>query len=564
MRRLRTIVRPGRIDRRLLVSLVFVALVTVGLRLPGAIGSPLWQDEVASARVLVQPSLGSMLAQVRKTESAPPAWYAVGWVAHEAGLSVQAFRFFSVLLSAALAVLVVLAALRLMPLPAATLAGLLVAVGWQFLIHGYELRAYSLLAALALGFALLLERAAAVPSRGRLAALGALVALGVLTHYFFALTVIAGVVWLWSERRPGGARVRVSAAVALGAAAFLPWLPSFLEQYHQGRFEWIAAFDPLRATFVFSGLFSDVGSLYARAAEMSPGPAAVGVSVAVLAAVLGGFGALARRSSAGRLLALCGLLPVAGAALVWLAGPRIFDVRNLIGVGPFAAIALAAACAAIPRPLAVAAAGGVLAFAAAGVVERGVSPTPAYDQVAEALVDQGWRPGDPVVLLGRPTRSARRSAGTSPATFRRHGSTSAPATRRASTSSPSAGAESGGTTIDASLPARATSTPSSSRESHPVGRLTGSSGWDLAHGSGRSTAVLPELHSRRGSTRRRPAPLHRRREADRLLVEEQLALLIGFALDQQVPLQRAFSAPLRRFGGVVRRNDGADTRWRCL
>jgi uncharacterized HhH-GPD family protein len=32
-------------------------------------------------------------------------------------------------------------------------------------------------------------------------------------------------------------------------------------------------------------------------------------------------------------------------------------------------------------------------------------------------------------------------------------------------------------------------------------------------------------------------------EADRLLVEEPMALLIGFALDQQVPVQWAFSAP---------------------
>jgi uncharacterized HhH-GPD family protein len=40
-------------------------------------------------------------------------------------------------------------------------------------------------------------------------------------------------------------------------------------------------------------------------------------------------------------------------------------------------------------------------------------------------------------------------------------------------------------------------------------------------------------------------------EADRLLVEEPLALLIGFELDQQVPLQKAFSGPLelkRRIG----------------
>jgi uncharacterized HhH-GPD family protein len=40
-------------------------------------------------------------------------------------------------------------------------------------------------------------------------------------------------------------------------------------------------------------------------------------------------------------------------------------------------------------------------------------------------------------------------------------------------------------------------------------------------------------------------------EADALLAEEPMALLIGFVLDQQVPVQKAFSGPLelqRRFG----------------
>jgi uncharacterized HhH-GPD family protein len=45
--------------------------------------------------------------------------------------------------------------------------------------------------------------------------------------------------------------------------------------------------------------------------------------------------------------------------------------------------------------------------------------------------------------------------------------------------------------------------------------------------------------------------------ADRLLVSDPLALLIGFALDQQVPLQKAFSGPLelsRRIGGLDARH----------
>jgi uncharacterized HhH-GPD family protein len=42
-------------------------------------------------------------------------------------------------------------------------------------------------------------------------------------------------------------------------------------------------------------------------------------------------------------------------------------------------------------------------------------------------------------------------------------------------------------------------------------------------------------------------------EADRLLVEDPLALLIGFALDQQVTVQKAFAGPFelrRRIGGL--------------
>jgi uncharacterized HhH-GPD family protein len=43
-------------------------------------------------------------------------------------------------------------------------------------------------------------------------------------------------------------------------------------------------------------------------------------------------------------------------------------------------------------------------------------------------------------------------------------------------------------------------------------------------------------------------------EADRLLVSEPMALLIGFALDQQVPVQKAFSGPYvlrQRLGSIT-------------
>jgi uncharacterized HhH-GPD family protein len=49
-------------------------------------------------------------------------------------------------------------------------------------------------------------------------------------------------------------------------------------------------------------------------------------------------------------------------------------------------------------------------------------------------------------------------------------------------------------------------------------------------------------------------------DADRLLVSDPLALLIGFVLDQQVTLQKAFSGPLelgRRIGGLDARRIAA-------
>src|SRR4030095_12387661 len=86
--------------------------------------------------------------------------------------------------------------------------------------------------------------------------------------------------------------------------------------------------------------------------------------------------------------------------------------------------------------------------------------------------------------------------------------------------------------------------------------------------------------SRAGSTRgscsgRRPRPNRRTRiipvattavdqlhftgnpEADTLIAQDPLALLIGFVLDQQVPLEKAFSSPLelkKRIGAL----DAAD------
>jgi len=219
-----------------------IAVVAVAARLPHVWSDSLWQDEVASARILREPTFGAMLHRVVRTESTPPLWYTLGWLFHAAGASILDVRLISVAAGGATAALVVLLTREVLPLRLAAVAGLLAALGSSLLAHGHELRAYALLAALATTFAFLLARATRAQRTGNLVALGCCTAAGLLTHYFFCFTALAGLAWLLGEPELRGKRRRPLAALALGGAATLPWLPSALTQYHADRFWWIGPF----------------------------------------------------------------------------------------------------------------------------------------------------------------------------------------------------------------------------------------------------------------------------------------------------------------------------------
>jgi hypothetical protein len=90
---------------------------------------------------------------------------------------------------------------------------------------------------------------------------------------------------------------------------------------------------------------------------------------------------------------------VAAASVVWLAGPDIFNTRNLLGAGPFAAAAIVAVLSALPRPVALAGSAAALAFASVGTAQ-GPPLGPPADRVAKALLAQGWESGDRIELFG--------------------------------------------------------------------------------------------------------------------------------------------------------------------
>jgi Dolichyl-phosphate-mannose-protein mannosyltransferase len=367
------------------------AAVAVAVRLPHVYSLALSEDEVASARILREPSLGSMLGRVARTESTPPLWYALGWMGHQAGLSIDGVRLLSVASGALLAAAVVAMACRVLPLRFSAVAGLLVAVGSQFVFHGYELRAYELFALLAVLFALALGGAVREPGRRSDVYLAAAVAAGLLTHYFFVFTVAAGLCWLWLEPEARAVRRRATIAIGVGAGVCAPWLPYFVKQYRNNRFWWIGPFRLRETLGAPLRLFTPLVA-HGLAGRLLP--------LAFLALVVAGAVALARTSATGRLCALLALGPLVFSSAAWAGGVRIFAVRNLIGIGPFVAVAAVGAVSLVPRRLGVVAlAAGASAAAVAFAVTQS-DPAPQYNLLARALVSEGWHPRDPVVVFG--------------------------------------------------------------------------------------------------------------------------------------------------------------------
>jgi hypothetical protein len=310
---------------------------------------------------------------------------------HLAGAPAESMRLWSVAFSAVLTVLVAVYARRFLPLSGAILAGAIAALGYQLVGHGREMRPYALLALLVVVFALVLENAVALPTRGRLAALGATVLAGSLTHYFFLLAVATGLLWLWTLADANGKRLRISAVVGAALLPLVIWLPVTVEQ--AGRV------NNYFGHFHRWSLMDLYGNLLASQSVWQKGTH--DWRLAVLALVLWGTAVLARRPAA-RLVALMTVVPVALTTLVWVLGLHVFGIRNLIVVAPFAAIALAALPSLLPKVAA-----SVAALAMLGAVvwmysvdsQRGRTP---FDRVGSAIADFGWTDADPIVLLGQP------------------------------------------------------------------------------------------------------------------------------------------------------------------
>jgi hypothetical protein len=374
-------------EPRLRVAALALATAAACLRLPLALSSSFWQDEVASARVIQQPTLGSMVHQVVRTESTPPLWYALAWTLHRAGISIHDVRLLSVFLDGLVVAGVVVLAGRMLPLPLAVAAGAVAAVAAQLSAHGRELRAYELLAVLALALAACLVEAVRMPTVPGLFLLAVTIAGGLLTHYFFAFSVAAAILWVAVEPAARAARRRVLAAIAAGCALAAPWSPWFLVQYRADRYSWI-------------GAFSGHGVLATPLRILDPqlaSPATDWLLIGwfALAAVVA-----ARTSARARLCAFLALVPIALAALTWLVGVRVYATRNLIGTAPFLVVLLVVPLIRLHPTRRVAAAAALVTLLAVTYAANQMRPAVPYKGLAAALVADGWRQTSDVAVVG--------------------------------------------------------------------------------------------------------------------------------------------------------------------
>ena len=113
---------------------------------------------------------------------------------------------------------------------------------------------------------------------------------------------------------------------------------------------------------------------------------------------------LVRRSASGRLVVVLAFAPIVAAATAWAAGVPIFDLRNLIGVGPYIAVLTVVLLDTTSRRVSLVGASAVVVAIGISVIVSNVARIPAYDAMARSLVLNGWNPSRPIAVFGDPYR----------------------------------------------------------------------------------------------------------------------------------------------------------------
>ena len=216
--------------------LAALIVLAAALRFPALGAQSFWHDEVFTAR-LVDGNFSDLTDGIRHTESTPPLYYAIAWLADkvfgggETGLRLASALFGTLLVPVAYAIGRELSSRR-----AGLIAAALVAVSPYLLWYSQEARSYALYALLSAASFLFFLRALERATPRTLAAWAVLSALAIATHYFAGF--IVGIEAVWLLVACGRSRA-VLAAVGGVAATCAVLAPLLLSQRSSGRVDWI-------------------------------------------------------------------------------------------------------------------------------------------------------------------------------------------------------------------------------------------------------------------------------------------------------------------------------------
>jgi Dolichyl-phosphate-mannose-protein mannosyltransferase len=394
---------------------VLLTAIAFALRLVG-IDQTLFGDELFTYAIVTgNDGVGGVLGDgAHTTESNPPLYYVLAWLAAQVGDPTIWIRIPSLVFGTATVPLVYLLGARTVGRSAGLVGAALVALSPFAIFYSDEARAYAMLTCLSVLSTLTLLRALRRADRLSWVAYGASLTALIYTHYTGVFVVLAQLGWAaWTHRE----HLRALALVSLGVAvAFLPWLPSFIDQQDlsaaQGRI--FTRRFPLTVDTVlnmFGRVFPGAGepSFLVVPLREVPGRGVVAVVwVALGATVIAAIVRQARRppaagSNATRpmlalLVALALVTPLA--MILYSAKPHTswLLARNLSASLPAFALLVGWLLMLVRRPLAILALGVVLAALAVGaakVVDDDYQRPP-YRQAAR-FVDAAAAPHDPVI-----------------------------------------------------------------------------------------------------------------------------------------------------------------------
>jgi hypothetical protein len=244
---------------RLLVGLGVAAAILAGIVVRLLVSSPLWLDEALSVNIAGLPvaDIGGAL----RSDGHPPLYYWMlhGWMAL-VGDGDRATRALSFVFGLATLPAGWALGRRIGGRAAGLWTVVLLAISPYAVRYATEARMYSLVMFLVLVGGVLVLDSLESPTPARLVAIAVVAALLVYTQYwaFYLLAALVLVLaWRWRvESRQRRAVARIVAALLVGCATFVLWLPAFVDQLTHTGTPWST---PARPTQVVADTLVDLG-----------------------------------------------------------------------------------------------------------------------------------------------------------------------------------------------------------------------------------------------------------------------------------------------------------------